>query len=108
MKVEPAKKWLGKLTKLHPASGRGVCRGKAPHKPLLLLCLLDMAEAGEGLWSVQADGRVSLAPYRFTENGPEALRLQPYAGRLLQFADGVTLRPKGEYFARHRTFHGLR
>jgi putative restriction endonuclease len=31
----------------------------------------------EGLWSVQADGRVVLAPYRFTENGPEALRLQP-------------------------------
>ena len=23
------------------------CRGKAPHKPLLLLCLLDLAEAGE-------------------------------------------------------------
>jgi putative restriction endonuclease len=62
----------------------------------------------EGLWSVQADGRVVLAPYRFTENGPEALRLQPYGGRLLQFADGVTLRPNPEYFARHRAFHGLR
>jgi len=42
-----AKHWLGKLTKLNPASGRGECSGKAPHKPLLLLCLLDMAEAGE-------------------------------------------------------------
>ena len=62
----------------------------------------------EGLWSVQADGRVMLAPYRFTENGPEALRLQPYGGRLLQFADGVTLRPNPEYFARHRAFHGFR
>ena len=62
----------------------------------------------EGLWSVQADGRVVLAPYRFTENGPEALRLQPYGGRLLQFADGVTLRPNPEYFARHRAFHGFR
>lgn len=41
------KKWLGKLTRLNPASGRGQCRGKAPHKPLLLLCLVDMAEAGE-------------------------------------------------------------
>lgn len=62
----------------------------------------------EGLWSIQADGRVVLAPYRFTENGPEALRLQPYGGRLLQFAAGVTLRPMPEYFARHRTFHGFR
>jgi putative restriction endonuclease len=62
----------------------------------------------EGLWSLQADGRVVLAPYRFTENGPEALRLQPYGGRLLQFADRVTLRPKPEYFARHRAFHGFR
>jgi putative restriction endonuclease len=62
----------------------------------------------EGLWSVQADGRVVLAPYRLTENGPEALRLQPYGGRLLQFAGGVTLRPKAEYFGRHRAFHGFR
>ena len=44
---DTAKRWLGKLTKLNPASGRGECTGKAPHKPLLLLCLLDMAEAGE-------------------------------------------------------------
>ena len=36
-----------KLTRLNAASGRGQCRGKAPHKPLLLLCLLDIAEAGE-------------------------------------------------------------
>ena len=44
---ERAKHWLGKLTRLNPANGRGDCRGKAPHKPLLLLCLLDMVEAGE-------------------------------------------------------------
>ena len=44
MNAELVKKWLGKLTKLNPASGRGQCRGKAPHKPLLLLCLVDMAE----------------------------------------------------------------
>ena len=62
----------------------------------------------EGLWSVMADGRVLLAPYRFTESGPEALRLQPYGGRLLQFAAGVTLRPNAEYFGRHRAFHGYR
>jgi hypothetical protein len=62
----------------------------------------------EGLWSVHADGRVVLAPYRFTENGPEALRLQPYGGRLLQFAGGVTLRPNPDYFAKHRALHGFR
>ena len=61
----------------------------------------------EGLWSVRGNGRVVLAPQRFTENGPEALRLQPYAGRLLQFAAGVTLRPKENYFVRHREAHGL-
>lgn len=42
-----AKHWLAKLIKLNPATGRGNCKGKAPHKPLLLLSLLDMAEAGE-------------------------------------------------------------
>jgi hypothetical protein len=56
---------------------------------------------------VRVDGRVILAPQRFNENGPEGLRLGPYAGRLLQFADGVTLRPSGEYFKRHRVFHGF-
>ena len=61
----------------------------------------------EGLWSVRRDGRVVLAPQRFTENGPEGLRLQPYAGRLLQFAGGVTLRPKEDYFSQHRIFHQL-
>jgi putative restriction endonuclease len=45
--AELSKKWLGKLTRLNPATGRGDCRGKAPHKPLLLLCLLNMAEACE-------------------------------------------------------------
>ncbi len=43
---------------------------------------------------MQADGRVVLAPYRFTENGPEALRLQPDGGRLLQFAGGVNRVPR--------------
>jgi hypothetical protein len=55
MSTELVKKWLAKLTRLNPASGRGQCRGKAPHKPLLLLCLLDMAEA----WPV----RVFLRPF---------------------------------------------
>ncbi len=46
---EKARHWLGKLTALRPAIGRGNTRGKAPHKPLLLLCLIDMAETGAGL-----------------------------------------------------------
>ena len=61
----------------------------------------------EGLWSVRSDGQVTLAPQRFIESGPDGLRLSPYAGRLLQFAAGVTLRPKAGYFAKHRTFHGM-
>jgi putative restriction endonuclease len=44
---EIAARWLGKLTRLNPATGRGACRGKAPHKPLLLLSLIDLAEGGE-------------------------------------------------------------
>ncbi len=44
---EYAREWLGRLLRLNAATGRGECRGKAPHKPLLLLCLLDMAENGE-------------------------------------------------------------
>ena len=42
-----ARRWLGKLTRLNPATGRGDCRGKAPHKPLLLLSLIDLAQEGE-------------------------------------------------------------
>lgn len=61
----------------------------------------------EGLWSVRSDGRVQLSPQRFRENGPEGLRLAPYGGRFLQFADGVTLRPKADYFARHREYHNF-
>lgn len=61
----------------------------------------------ESLWSVRGDGRVKLSVQRFTENGPEGLRLQPFAERLLQFAPGETLRPKEDYFARHRAFHVL-
>ena len=41
--------WLGRLTNLRPATGRGNTRGMAPHKPLFLLCLIDMAEMGNGL-----------------------------------------------------------
>jgi putative restriction endonuclease len=44
---DSAKRWLAKLTRLNAATGRGDCRGKAPHKPLILLCLLDLAESGE-------------------------------------------------------------
>jgi putative restriction endonuclease len=61
----------------------------------------------EGLWSVRDDGRVVVASQKFTESGPEALCLKPYANRLLQFAAAVSLRPKREYFTRHRAAHGL-
>jgi len=44
---EIAKKWMGRLIRLNPASGRGLCLGKAPHKPLFHLSLLDLAESGE-------------------------------------------------------------
>jgi putative restriction endonuclease len=42
--------WLRKLGKLNPAISRHKLNGKAryaPHKPLLLLCILDLAESGE-------------------------------------------------------------
>gem|GEM_PF-2734513 len=56
---------------------------------------------------VRANGRVMLAPQRFTENGPERFRLKPYAGRLLQFAAGVPLRPNGKYFTQHHRHHSF-
>jgi len=65
--VEPSKRWLGKLTRLNPAAGRGDCRGKAPHKPLVLLCLLDMAEAGE--FPSRAFGRTPGLVLRFRSYG---------------------------------------
>jgi putative restriction endonuclease len=42
--------WLAKLGRLHPAISRRNLEGNAryaPHKPLLLLCLIDAAESGE-------------------------------------------------------------
>jgi putative restriction endonuclease len=61
----------------------------------------------EGLWSVRHDGRVVVAERRYTEQGPDQLRLSPYAGRLLQFADGVLLRPDPQRFDAHRALHSL-
>ena len=63
---EHAREWLARLTRLNPATGRGECRGKAPHKPLLLLCLLDMAESGE------------LPARAFTRTAALALRFRSY------------------------------
>jgi putative restriction endonuclease len=40
-------RWLAKLTRLRPAPGRTETAGVAPHKPLLLLCLLDLADLGQ-------------------------------------------------------------
>jgi putative restriction endonuclease len=36
--------WLAKLTRLRPAQGQHLNSGTAPHKPLLLLSLLDLAD----------------------------------------------------------------
>lgn len=41
------KAWLARLTRLNPATGTRKQSGKAPHKPLLLLSLLDAFEDGE-------------------------------------------------------------
>lgn len=61
----------------------------------------------EGLWSVGDDWRVLVSSYRLSEAGPEALKLAPYGGRLLQFAEGTSMRPKMEFFRSHRRHHGL-
>ena len=46
--------WLGKLTRLRAASGNATdgVSGAAPHKPLLLLSILDLAESGKLLGRV--------------------------------------------------------
>jgi putative restriction endonuclease len=52
MRVD-AEQWLGKLRKLNPnvSKTKGEAKARfAPHKPLLLLCVIDLAEAGQ-LWS---------------------------------------------------------
>lgn len=62
----------------------------------------------EGLWSVDEDFRIVVAANRFTENGPEALKLASFAGRHLQFDPSATLRPAPEILKRHRHYHGVR
>jgi len=62
----------------------------------------------QGLWSVRFDGRIIIANERFTEIGPDPLRLTTYTSCFLQFAPGTSLRPDPEYFARHCKHHGLR
>jgi putative restriction endonuclease len=61
----------------------------------------------EGLWSVDRGLRVIVNPQRFTEHGPEALRLSAYAGRHLQFDPAAALRPAQQYFEQHRRHHGF-
>jgi putative restriction endonuclease len=47
--VSPIDEWLGKLTKLRAGNGKSTdgVSGPAPHKPLLLLSILDLAESGK-------------------------------------------------------------
>lgn len=61
-----------------------------------------------GLWSADADLRVIVNPQRFTEHGPEALRLNSFSGRHLQFDPAATLRPSLERLRRHRPESGFR
>ena len=60
----------------------------------------------EGLWSADTDMRVIVNVRRFSENGPEPLRLSSFAGRHLQFDPSAKLRPSLEYLRNHRTHHG--
>ena len=62
----------------------------------------------EGLWSVDEDFRIVVAANRFTENGPEALKLASFGGRHLQFDPSARLRPAPELLKRHRHYHGIR
>jgi len=62
----------------------------------------------EGLWSVDGDLRVVVAANRFTESGPESLKLASFAGRHLQFDPSAKLRPASELLRRHRHYHGIR
>jgi len=61
----------------------------------------------EGLWSVDDSGRILVTSTRFVEVGGEQLKLQPYSGRFLQFANGVSLRPSPQSFIQHRVFHSI-
>lgn len=51
---DPAKHWLAKFANLNAEPDRG--RGVAPHKPLLLFCVLDMLDTG-----LLADGRLEMS-----------------------------------------------
>ena len=75
---EHAREWLARLSRLNPATGRGECRGKAPHKPLLLFCLLDMAESGE--FPARAFTRTAALALRFRSYG--ALVVDRWPNRL--------------------------
>jgi len=63
----PFDRWLGKLTDLNPAKGRGLMSGPAPHKPLLLLSLFDLASSGD------------LPSRSFTRTPGLALRFRSYS-----------------------------
>jgi len=62
----------------------------------------------ERLWSADNELRVIVNARRFSENGPEPLRLTSFVGRHLQFDPMARLRPSVEYLRNHRTHHGWR
>ncbi len=56
----------------------------------------------EGLWTVDENHRVRIAPSVFTEWGPEASWLKSRNEAPLKFLDGVSMRPAQEHLAWHR------
>ncbi|HMO04419.1 MAG TPA: HNH endonuclease [Kiritimatiellia bacterium] len=73
----------------------------------LALCKNAHWSFDQGLWSVNPHGTILVAQPRFTEAGPDALRLIPYTNRPLNFAPSTTLRPDPAHFAEHRKRWGL-
>jgi putative restriction endonuclease len=61
-----------------------------------------------GLWSVDDNFRVLVAPSRkFSEAGPDVVRLSLFAGRHLQFDPAAKLRPSVEFIRAHRREYGF-
>jgi len=62
----------------------------------------------EGLWSVDDELRIMVRQSKFTESGPEALRITSFAGRYLQFDPASKLRPSLQLLRKHRIHAGFR
>lgn len=61
----------------------------------------------EGLWSVTEDLRIVIRPTRFTESGPDGLRLANFANQQLRFDPAANLRPSRASLRNHRQKYGF-